>query len=118
ERQAYKQLIELLGEGLGEAEFAARRHEIERRLAADCAELEGHLQLIQSANEPTVLSEAAPAQLERLLHLTFPGENGEPVPLLEEFEFANLALSKGSLNPKERAEIESHVSHTFAFLSL
>jgi HD-GYP domain-containing protein (c-di-GMP phosphodiesterase class II) len=118
ERRAYQQLLALHAEGLDEGEFAARRREVEQTLAVDCAELDGYLQLVLAANEPTVLSEAAPAQLERLLRFTYPGENGEALPLLEDFEFANLALAKGSLNIKERTEIESHVSHTFAFLSL
>jgi HD-GYP domain-containing protein (c-di-GMP phosphodiesterase class II) len=38
--------------------------------------------------------------------------------LIQDFEFENLALAKGSLSPEERREIESHVSHTYSFLSL
>jgi HD-GYP domain-containing protein (c-di-GMP phosphodiesterase class II) len=33
-----------------------------------------------------------------------------------EFEIFNLSLPKGSLNDKERVEIESHVTHTFQYL--
>jgi len=118
ERRAFQRLLALHDERLGEAEFARRRQEIEQALAADCAQIDDHLQLVLSANEPTVLHAAAPATLERVRGFTFPDENGEALPLLEEFEFANLALPKGSLNAQERIEIESHVSHTFAFLSL
>ncbi len=117
ERRAFQRLLALHDERLEAEAFARRRQEIEQTLAADCGMLDEYLQLVLNANEPSV-SFAAPADLERLLRFKFPGEHGEDVPLLDEFEFANLALSKGSLNPKERTEIESHVSHTFAFLSL
>lgn len=118
ERRAYQRLLALHVEQLDEAGFAPRRREIEQALSADCAQLGEYLQLVLAANEPTVSHAAAPAELERLRRFTFPDDNGAELPLLEEFEFANLALSKGSLNPTERTEIESHVSYTFAFLSL
>lgn len=118
ERRAYRKLLALHDTPLGEAEYRQRRVEIEQMLADDREKLERYLELVLTANEPTVLSEAAPAELERLMRHTFPGDDGEELPLLHDFEFANLALAKGSLNPKERTEIESHVSHTFAFLSL
>jgi 3',5'-cyclic-nucleotide phosphodiesterase len=111
-------LLALHDEKLTELEYRERRREIEQVLASEQAQLEQSLSLVLTANEPNVLAEAAPAELERLLRFTFPGEEDEELPLLQEFEFANLALAKGSLNPKERTEIESHVSHTFAFLSL
>jgi HD-GYP domain-containing protein (c-di-GMP phosphodiesterase class II) len=118
ERRAYRRLLALHDEKLTELEYRERRREIEQVLASEQAQLEQSLSLVLTANEPNVLAEAAPAELERLLRFTFPGEEDEELPLLQEFEFANLALAKGSLNPKERTEIESHVSHTFAFLSL
>ncbi|HEB67336.1 MAG TPA: hypothetical protein ENI93_05255, partial [Gammaproteobacteria bacterium] len=43
---------------------------------------------------------------------------GESLPLLGDYEFSVLSFAHGSLNPEERREIESHVSHTFEFLSL
>jgi HD-GYP domain-containing protein (c-di-GMP phosphodiesterase class II) len=118
ERRAYQRMLVLHDQRLDAAEFERRHREIEQELVAQRAQIEHYLQLVLNANEPTVLSEAAPAELERLLQFRFPAEDGEELPLLHEFEFANLALAKGSLNPQERVEIESHVSHTFAFLSL
>lgn len=44
--------------------------------------------------------------------------DGEEIPLLHDFEFADLALSKDSINAEERVQIESYVSHTYVFLSL
>jgi HD-GYP domain-containing protein (c-di-GMP phosphodiesterase class II) len=118
ERRAYARLLALHDERLDTAEFSRRRQEIERTLAAERAQLAQYLDLVLKANEPTVSHEATPAALEKLLGFRFPGEDNEELALLHDFEFANLALVKGSLNPQERTEIESHVSHTFSFLSL
>ncbi len=118
ERRAYRRLLELHNGRLKESELAARRREIEKELAADQARLEEYLQHVLRANEPTVSHEQVSAGLGEVVTFRFPGEEGEEIPLLHDFEFADLALSKGSLNAEERAQIESHVSHTYAFLSL
>jgi len=119
ERRAYRELLALHDQHLEAAELAHRRREVELRLAAERERLERYFVLVLEANEPTVSHERTSAELEQLLHFRFPGdEEGEELPLLQQFEFANLALAKGSLNPQERVEIESHVSHTFAFLTL
>lgn len=118
ERRAYERLLALHDYRLDPAELSRRQRDIEQALAVDRAQLEQYLGLVLTANEPTVSHEAMSADLQQLLDFRFPGEDGEELSLLQEFEFANLALAKGSLNVQERAEIESHVSHTFAFLSL
>ena len=118
ERRAWRRLVELHNGHLKESELAVRRREIEQELAADQARLEEYLQQVLRANEPTVSHEQVSAELGEVMTFRFPGEEGEELPLLHDFEFADLALSKGSLNAEERAQIESHVSHTYAFLSL
>ncbi|MBI5782196.1 MAG: GAF domain-containing protein [Gammaproteobacteria bacterium] len=118
ERRAYRRLLELHNGRLKESEMAARRREIEKELAADQVRLEEYLQHVLRANEPSVSHEQVSAELGEVVTFRFPGEEGEEIPLLHDFEFADLALSKGSLNAEERAQIESHVSHTYAFLSL
>ena len=47
----------------------------------------------------------------------FMGADGELQSLVTPAEVAVLSIPKGSLSPDERLEIESHVSHTFRFLS-
>ena len=37
---------------------------------------------------------------------------------MHDFEFSDLSIVQGSLNDEERAQIESHVSHTYTILSL
>ncbi len=118
ERRAYRRLLELHTKRPSESEMAVRRREIEKELSADQARLEEYLQYVLRANEPTVSHEQVSAELGEVVTFRFPGEEGEETPLLYDFEFADLALSKGSLNADERAQIESHVSHTYAFLSL
>jgi hypothetical protein len=99
-------------------ELRDRRREIEAMLAKEDERLQQFFQTLTVANRPSVLHEEASAGLEAIRQYRFPGYDGEPLPLLEEFEFSSLSLSKGSLSPEERKQIESHVSHTFEFLSL
>ena len=80
--------------------------------------LDEFLQHVLHANEPTVSHAEVSAELAAVVTFRFPGEDGEELPLLHDFEFADLALSKGSLNAEERSQIELHDSHTYAFLSL
>ena len=118
ERNAYREMLRLMNEG--EKSPAARRRlrDLEAALARDIRKLEHFLDIILRANEPTISHQEIAAELGDVASFTFPGENGEEIRLLNDFEFTDLTLSKGSLNRNERVEIESHVSHTFAFLSL
>lgn len=43
--------------------------------------------------------------------------HGEIIPVLEDNEITNLSICRGSLNPEERKIIESHVEHTYTFVS-
>ena len=116
--QAYRKLLDLFEEVEHDpAEFRVRRKEIEQAVMAEHQRLEQHLHTVLRANEPTVLHANAPLELRAVQAYSFPdGEGG--MPLLHDFEFADLTLPKGSLTPQERVEIESHVTHTFEFLSL
>lgn len=42
---------------------------------------------------------------------------GEKIHILEDDEIVNLGIRRGSLNPEERKIIESHVEHTYTFVS-
>ena len=117
-RDAYRQLLEQqMQQGMSAEELAARRQEIENMLATESARLEKFLQVVLRINEPNVSAQMTSAELNAVAEYTFPGENGEDVALLQQFEFVQLTLAKGNLADEERAEIESHVSHTFRFLS-
>lgn len=88
-------------------------------LAMEIAWLEETMKLLQVMNDPRVLLSELP-ELKKLGLLTeqyYTGPCGERKPYLTPFEFNNLNVLRGSLNSDERREIESHVTHSFNFLS-
>jgi len=92
--------------GTGEAEFDERLEE-----------LEGIWGVVVVANRPAVLAEAASARLAELAGRTFTDWRGAAHDLVTGDELRLLSIPRGSLSGDERREIESHVTHTFRFLS-
>ena len=118
-RHAFREIVDLYETGeMSSDELRARRQEIERMLEEEDDRLQQFYRTVLEANRPTVLHQDASETLGDIRQYQFPDHDGRQVPLLEEFEFTSLSLSKGSLSPEEREQIESHVSHTFEFLSL
>jgi HD-GYP domain-containing protein (c-di-GMP phosphodiesterase class II) len=72
--------------------------------------------LIQS-NEPTVLSQDVADGLGRFETLSYTRWDGQQETVIEPRDLACLSIRKGSLSEAERLEIESHVTHTYQFLS-
>lgn len=119
QRKAFAQMIALHDDKkISGKDRASKRQQLEVWLADQLASLDQYLKIVLTANEPAVSHSEVSSDLEKVINFRFPNENDEPMALLSEFEFADLSLSKGSLNNEERKEIESHVSHTFDFLSL
>jgi len=116
ERQAYRELIDQHGE-LSPEEFKLRRAAMDKHLSREAAQLQRFMAMIQHANEPSVLDGEVTDDLRAVADFIFPGNDGEHVQLLTAPELDALTLARGSLTPEERLEIQSHVSHTFAFLS-
>jgi HD-GYP domain-containing protein (c-di-GMP phosphodiesterase class II) len=79
--------------------------------------LDEFLQNIIQANEPTVLPEKVSEKLTQIAGWSFDDPSGPTESLLTQDELQLLSITKGSLNPEEREEIESHVKHSFKFLS-
>ncbi len=118
ERRLYQKLLALHEQReLDPAALASRRRDIEQAFARDMAKLDEYLRVVLHANEPTVLPKEAAARLGDISSFRFPSELDEEL-LLHDFEFSNLSIVQGSLNDEERAQIESHVSHTYTILSL
>jgi HD-GYP domain-containing protein (c-di-GMP phosphodiesterase class II) len=116
--QAHRRLLDLYGQAEHDRqEFQRSRQQVETEIAAEHRRLDRFLHTVLRTNEPTVLHASAPDDLRELLRYSIPEDDGSS-PLLHEFEFSGLTLPRGSLSPEERVEIESHVSHTFSFLSL
>jgi HD-GYP domain-containing protein (c-di-GMP phosphodiesterase class II) len=80
-------------------------------------EIDHTLRTVLQANEPSILEEESFRALMDLPARTFSDMDGHPQPFLTTNEVAALSIRRGSLSDKERREIESHVTHTFKFLS-
>jgi HD-GYP domain-containing protein (c-di-GMP phosphodiesterase class II) len=91
--------------------------EIDRRLDEELVQLDRWVQGIVAANEPSVLPEDKASMLEFLSQQTYIDRAGKPHPMLDPQEFRFLSIKKGTLDPQERLEMESHVTHSFHFLS-
>ena len=79
--------------------------------------IEEYLQFIIEANEPTLLEQHQFQKLREISQQSFLDPRGVERPYLNPGEIKLLSIPKGSLDPSERLEIESHVIHTFNFLS-
>jgi HD-GYP domain-containing protein (c-di-GMP phosphodiesterase class II) len=80
-------------------------------------DIDGLLRMVTQANEPTILEEESFRALMDLPSRTFADMEGNLQPFLTPNEVQALSIRRGSLSEKERREIESHVTHTFRFLS-
>lgn len=75
---------------------------------------------IRSLNEPRIFHENPKEIIDEILKhkddlIVYDGD-GDVVPLLTEEEITNLQIGRGTLNTRERDEIESHVTYTYNFL--
>jgi len=87
--------------------------EFRRRLE----EVDDFYQVILQANEPTVLPAGKFDRLLEIARQTYRDPRGIEHNLLNPEEVRYLSIPKGSLDPAERLQIESHVIHTFNFLT-
>lgn len=79
--------------------------------------IDEYLELVIEANEPTLLEHTQSRKLLEIAKHSFPDRQGVELPYLKPDEVGLLSIPKGSLNAAERLEIESHVVHTYNFLS-
>ena len=118
ERESMSRIIGLYERAEHPDQVAEEREQIEQLLKQEGQRLDRFLEVVLHANEPAVSDTLASDELQEVAKYRFRNVDGRTTRLLDDFEFACLALAKGSLNEEERLEIESHVTHTFAFLSL
>src|SRR5690348_2910787 len=91
--------------------------EIDDRLRAELDQLDQWVQSVVAGNEPTVMPEDKASMIEFLAQQTYEDMSGRAHPMLEPQEFRFLSIRKGTLDPQERLEMESHVTHSFHFLT-
>ena len=114
-REARELLLRLLEAGVAPSPDDLRLLEQARSERAE--DLEELWEEVRRANEPTVLPEEAGGALRELVSRSYRDRRGVVTPLLRDEEFRLLSIRKGSLSVEERTQIESHVSHTYRFLS-
>jgi len=104
-------------EAIEGGEPAEKLQRLDEEFKARLAELEDYHDFILQCNEPTVLPEGNFEKLVEMAKRTYlDGRNIERSYLTPE-EVRFLSIPKGSLDPEERLQIESHVIHTFNFLA-
>ncbi len=96
----------------------ARQHldRLEDEYRRHLGEIEDHFRFILQANEPTVLPSGKFDRLIEIARQTYRDPRGTQHHLLTPEEVRFLSIPKGSLDPDERQQIESHVVHSFNFL--
>jgi len=114
-RYSRRQLDLLLGE--------SRDRVLEEVAAADAElrvilqELDEHLKAVVAANEPTVMAQDVASRIKDLALTSFVDHLGQSQTVLTPEEARMLSIARGSLTPEEFEQIQSHVVHTFQFLS-
>jgi len=101
----------------GEAHLDDIDSEEGARLSLELEELDAALAFVLECNRPTVLEQGGFERLTGISGLTFSDAREVTQPLLTERELSFLSIPRGSLSREERLEIESHVTHTYRFLS-
>ncbi len=101
----------------GREDFLAKHDLFKAEHEIQIEEIDRFLKVVLEANEPTVLEDGNFATLLEIAQRTFSGAYGDSRNLLTPEEVGYLSIRRGSLDAKERLEIESHVTHTYRFLS-
>ena len=112
--QSEQKLTYLLEQGRDA--YLAQLGSFDRALAERLRELDEYLEFILRCNEPTVLPEGDFERLHEVIRGAFVDAKGQRRPLLTPREVTLLSIPQGSLDEKERLQIQSHVNHTFNFL--
>jgi len=111
EREKFKMLLEL-----GRKDALSRIAILEEKYRLRRAGLEEAFRAILQANEPTVLPSGHFDRLFEIARQTYRDPRGIERPVLTPEEVRFLAIPQGTLDADERAQIESHVIHSFNFL--
>ncbi len=90
---------------------------IEQLLLSHQQESEVLMEMLARSNEPSVLAREVASELDRVAGLAFDHWTGVRRPLVDAPDLELLRIPKGSLSAEEREEVQSHVTHTFRFLS-
>lgn len=90
--------------------------ELDDRLARGMKEIDQTYAFLMACNQPNVLPKGGVERLLKIAQLHYESFEGSK-PYLTAEEVSALSIPEGTLTPDERLQIESHVTHTFDFLS-
>jgi len=113
EADLLREKVELMEKGAGKSDLDAAQQRFEARKQ----HLQEAWQMIDRANEPTVLSEGDFSRIAEIGAMGYVDLEGSSRTLLSDAEMISLKITRGSLSPSEIAEIRSHVDHTYRFLT-
>jgi HD-GYP domain-containing protein (c-di-GMP phosphodiesterase class II) len=116
ELKAWQKKVEVLL-SQDQAHVGAFLARIDEELAKQLAETDEILAFLLACNRPTVLPRGGFERLADIAQRTYESYNGLE-PYLTPQEVMALAIPQGNLTPEERLEIQSHVTHTYRFLSM
>ena len=115
ERDFYAQRVDYL-ESIGHEGYEQFIERLTAEHHTRLNELDRFMHLVGESNEPTVLPQGNFEELLRFAEVSYEDLGGKKQAYLNPDEVRYLSIRKGSLDERERLEIESHVSHTFRFL--
>jgi HD-GYP domain-containing protein (c-di-GMP phosphodiesterase class II) len=102
---------------LSKKEAQARMRLLDQEAAQLVAELDRFADFISKANEPTILPSSDFDLLTDIAKKVYRDPHGAERPYLTSEEVRSLSIPRGSLDTDERRQIESHVVHSFNFLT-
>jgi len=116
EARSAEQKVEALLK-LSKKEAAERIKMLDAEAASLVAELERCAEFVAKANEPTIMPSGDFGLMGEMAQKFYRDPRGAERPYLTADEVQMLSIPRGSLAPEERKQIESHVVHSFQFLT-
>jgi len=119
-QRLYQRDLEIAVAAMQEASKAGgtcSSEQFQRLLESRRADSQRLMDLVIRCNEPKVLPQEIAEQMDELEVLEFAHYEGINRRIMEPGDISALRIPKGSLTNAERDEINSHVTHTFRFLS-
>ena len=113
-----KRKLELIKKTDDSIKLAEIETNLDKKLDAKLKEIDNILGVILEVNEPTILKDDKGEILKNLIDKVYETLDGERISYLTENEAKSLLIKKGNLTEEERSEIESHVTHSYDFLSI
>lgn len=102
---------------LSKREAAAKIKAIDAESSLLIVELVRCAEFVARVNEPTIMPSNDFELVGEIARRSYRDPRGTQRPYLTETEVQMLSIPRGSLDPEERRQIESHVLHSFAFLA-